>query len=392
MIKKIFFNKYLFSFVYLIICLFIFGYIKHFNIFTDIQLHVKLLITYLDYNSFPIPPLYYFCIYLISFFHADANSLMISSVIVLTIASLFKYKITLQYLNANSNIKYNAIFAFCLMFFFPIVFFYFNQNFWYLGKFTANIWHNSTTIFVFPFCLYLFFLSIQFFKKYSRFLFFKIIITIILILLIKPSFLFAFIPTFPLMFLFFEKKINIKTIYSLLISLIAFILLVFLKIIIYNVGEMDNIIYSQKSEIIIAPFKVFLLYTNNILFDVVSSFLFHVVIISFLYKKLMKDYHFIFAIALVLISLIIYFLLAEAGPRFKHGNFYWQVPISMFILNMVLTKHLIFFLYQKQTKTINCKKLNSLFFKKIILTLLFLIHFFSGVFYLFRLIWHHKYY
>ncbi len=75
----------------------------------------------------------------------------------------------------------------------------------YLGKTVSNVWHNSTIIFLFPFALILFWEEYKIIYKKGYCNKGKILLVFILVVLnalIKPSFLFVFIPASLFLILF----------------------------------------------------------------------------------------------------------------------------------------------------------------------------------------------
>lgn len=68
----------------------------------------------------------------------------------------------------------------------------------YLGRTPSVVWHNSTIIAVFPFAILLFWRQLRLFDSKDTSLFNKdvliVILLVVLNILIKPSFIFVFIP------------------------------------------------------------------------------------------------------------------------------------------------------------------------------------------------------
>lgn len=85
----------------------------------------------------------------------------------------------------------------------------------YLGTFTPNIWHNSTTIAVTPFAIFLFWLTCLFWessqtsKRQMAFIVFGMMGLVLVNLIIKPSFLFSYIPAVLLLAVFSQSLRNI---------------------------------------------------------------------------------------------------------------------------------------------------------------------------------------
>ena len=92
-----------------------------------------------------------------------------------------------------------------LIFVFSIPVGLFLSKSYYLGYFPANVWHNSTTMFVMPFAITLFLLSIQQLQHYSSKRFWWILVFILLNAFAKPSYLFIYFIVFPLFALYKYK-------------------------------------------------------------------------------------------------------------------------------------------------------------------------------------------
>lgn len=84
---------------------------------------------------------------------------------------------------------------------------------------------------------------------------------------------------------------------------------------------------SQESSIILAPFEVWHLYSDNILLSIFLANIFVITfsLIAFKYLSLRS----IFALIMFLISILIFILFAEEGFRFTHGNFFWSYELAM---------------------------------------------------------------
>lgn len=373
-------SKQLLLCAYVLVSALIFFLIIRRGIFTDIQLHIEILRFHLSNGAFPVPPLYYLTVYLfarmVPLFNFETASMF-----VLASACLWKYSLTVNYLNSG-KVQMSIVPVACLilMFFNPLVLPFSGGNY-YLGKFSSNIWHNSTTIFVFPFSIWLFIESGKFITNYSK----KRQISIILIasfltILSKPSILFPFVIAFPLSCLIFKKNWRQVAI-AIAISALVIFLLFLEKYILYNLNPLDSYYKNEHSEVVLAPFKVWLNWTNHPLVDILVSFAFLVIYSLARYRVLIKNREFVYSVFLLIGSIAIFFLLAEAGPRLYHGNFFWQVPISVFIIHMVVLKDLLSaYPILKINKSSKKKWLQFLFY------FLFSIHCLSGIAYVIRLL------
>ena len=384
--------KYLFPTVFCLILVTFFSLIFVLRINTDLQLHIKLLNNFKDIGEFPYPFLYYNFIEFFSkfFFFLNSNiALKISSVIVLTIACMLKYDFCYNYFKETIN-EYNEFnpqfkqgLIFILMFFFPIICFSLDESKWYLGKFTPTIWHNSTSIFAFPIGFLLFTTTIKNIDNISLKNFLNICILMIVLAISKPSYLFGFIPGIGLSYLFIKGlKINVNLFKIMFIVVLGLLIIFFTKYLVYEYSKLDQVFYqSSKSKIVIAPFKVWFTWVNHPIISILSSF--SIFIIAFFHwgKKLIKEPDIILSCFVLLCALLIFFLFAESGPRFTHMNLYWQIPISFFCLLCAVTKHLYQRLYLE-----NCKDFLKKSFKEKLLISSYLIHFASGIFYVFKIL------
>lgn len=255
---------------------------------------------------------------------------------------------------------------------FPFHLFALDGENWYMGKFSPNVWHNSTILFVRPFCLLLFKDAIHWLSHRDKKAFQKVLVWSLIILLSKPSFLFAFVPAFPLIDRIVKKKWNKA---SILYS-IAFLIGIFsLKFLIYDIPSTDLLKQSEeKVQVVVSPFSVFRFYSQAPLWEFVASFAFPLVVFILLGKELFTKLPVKFGVILAMVSMAIYFTFAETGYRFQHANFYWQIPISLSILYLVLADVVWNYYESIQGAQGNWKFLSIL--------IVFIGHVFSGVNYL----------
>lgn len=371
--------SHFFAFIILCFTLFFFSYAFKFLLRSDFKAHIFLYQDALEENQILIPPLYYWAIHALDYIIYYKYEFVLSAIFIMSISKVFTYYITKHYLSADQNSWPIAFIAFGLFLFMPIVNPFSEGEFWYLGKFTSNIWHNSTTIFVFPFSLLLYIFSMRWVRNPTKKHYLLTLSFGLLTLLAKPSFLFAFIPAFPLFVLMIEKKISKITLQSILLSSFLLGLIVIQKLILYDLESLRHQFYSLagKSEIGIAPFEVFLYYSENIGWDILSSFLFLGVTGILFRKNIRLDNEWIYILFLLFFGLSVYFLFVEKGSRIYDGNFYWQVPIVLYISHLFVTKKVIEAWYFNN-------QLNKWRFA--IFLCLFLCHTISGIAYLIRYI------
>lgn len=373
--------------VYILISFCIFYTIIYTRIGTDLQLHIKLLKDHLSQASFPNPPLYYFFIYILDIvFPSDFK---LSTVLVLTLASSFKYLLVEKYISKGNiqNDQFNFVktfFVFSLMFLAPIILYPLDGTRWYLGKFTSTIWHNSTTILMFPIAILMFMKCLELLRSVDNRKLIFIFFLGVLLILSKPSFLFALIPTLPLLYIIKTRRIN-KGFFKIMAVMGLILALIFIqKSLIYDKSELDKVVYNgEESTVIVAPFKVWLYWANNPLLSIISSFALLAFIVSSNFKLMIKNIEFKFASLLLVASLGIYFSLAENGPRMFHANFFWQVPVAFLICYMVVIK--IYLRYLRVTYA-NINSWHDINFKEYLIGAVYSMHFCSGLLYIVKLL------
>lgn len=368
------------------VCALVFSYMLYFYVGSDLHAHIQILVTFVEVGSIPTPPGYYTLVYLLHFVMPYNEGYALAAVVVLTAAAFFKFGISYKYLHTycpGLAVGRLTFFTWALMFFAPLTLFSLEGEYWYLGKFTPLIWHNSTSLLSYPFCILLFYYSIQYLERRENTLLMRIFITATIIVLIKPSFVFAFLPAFPLSILIIDKKWSSEVSKSLAlgIPLVAIILLE--KILIYNVNPIDSHLETGIIDGIgIRPFYLWLYYSESLLWDVVSSFLFPFFFILFYLKKLVKDPHVVFTTLLIVVALLIFFTLVETGSRMTDGNFFWQVILTLFMGYLVLTKHLLNLCFGATGDKRIQWRLN---YKNLLLLVLFFIHVVGGLAYTIRI-------
>lgn len=369
----------------------VFFYILYKQIPTDIGAHTQILLQFLEEGSFPTPPVYYALVYGFHFLLPYKEGFGLAAWAVLTAAAFLKYIWTLRYLKkycSEINSEYLNSIALGLMFFAPITLIAYEGDYWYLGKFTSLIWHNSTSLLSLPFCILLFYFTVQYLESRKQDWLWKLLGISVLIILIKPSFIFAFLPAFPLAILIIDKKWSADVLKSLAVGIPLVVLIMVEKIFIYNISPIDSHLETGiLTGVGIRPFYVWLYYSEFLVWDVVSSFLFPFFFIVFYFKQLIKDPHAVFSALLIVIALLIYFTVVETGARMMDGNFFWQVILTLFMGYLVLCKHLLINYFGENPIFVVRQGLTL---KNKFLLVLFFLHVIGGVTYTARIIITHS--
>lgn len=343
---------------------------------TDIEIHLEQILEInLKNKEYPPNFLYYLTVSFFSGFTTNPSILSLVAIILLSAATAVKYLISKKiiYFLASKDCVPNkqmvVSIAILLMICFSIPDFIFLNRF-YLGKFVPNIWHNSTTIFLFPFALWLFWEQLAVLMNPNKLVKKKIILISILMVIntiIKPSFLLPFIPV-SLIFIFLYHKKWLLNITPFIIGLIAICVLYFY---IYSL-QLGNIEEATNTIAISSPFlalsKWIPLWYLPISF--IMSFAFPLAVFIIYNKQILKYPPFVFASTLTLFGLFISAFLIEEGPRKFHCNFMWQNVICTYLLFLTTVA----FLFPKISNT-KSKKL------KIIISI-FGLHVIGGVVYI----------
>ncbi len=287
---------------------------------------------------------------ILSFFSSNISHTINAICVLLAGASLFRFflaqkeisQIGLYENNKNKNYGISVLAALSLLFIssipIPVLF---KEGYLYLGTFVPNVWHNSTTILLFPFAILLFIESFKQLKSYNPKRNYLLIALIFINIFIKPNFFMAFACTYPLIMLH-RYKFS-KTFWSSLIPIIAgavFLILEFLAIYIFADTRIET---EEKSSIGICFMCLFR--ANGSYLDLpismIFSLLFPLVYTIWNYKKLKGNLRYWYAIYLLIPAFLIYLLLVEEGPTKWHGNFYWQIIICVWLCFFEALKSLI---------------------------------------------------
>lgn len=336
-------NKYIDVFLVFIFSGIVFTYILY-QIGTDIYAHIN-YIKQINTKNLLYPPnfLYYLIVNILSGFSNISFLMNISAILCLSFAASAKYMISKKIINKlNKNLSEKSVTIFALILFFcfaipdPFSIFIFDKL--YLGHFVPTVWHNSTTIFVFPFAVLLFWKQLQVFYKPNKLNkndTFIICILVLLNVLIKPSFLFCYVPVTFLFLIFIYKKKPLKEfVFSVIPIFFAAILLVLQYFLIYKLNLVNFQGSDVKSGVVLSlPFEALSNWIPKwyIPISLIFSLLLPLVTIYF-YKEIIKYKPFLYSLVLTIVAIFISAFIIETGPRANHGNFTWQAIICVYLL------------------------------------------------------------
>ncbi len=359
-----------------VFCLGFFSYLI-INISTDITTHIE-QIRRINANvaHYPANFLFYFIVNLLSAF-SQVKILNFVTVIVLSAAAVLKYSLSKHFIlsvnpaiNEEINWRKKAkLITVTLALFFcfaiPDPFSLFVLKKMYLSKFVPMVWHNSTTIFLFPFAILLFWKQLNMFNAKNDIAVKDIIIINILVivnLLIKPSFIFAYAPVTFFFLLNKNATGNFKSLIIKLTPLFTTLLVLTLQYYFIYVRQ-DGSFFYEKSELAIGtPFQFLLGFVPGWFIPFSFIFSYALVIIAVVnYKEILSYTPFRYALALTVFAIFISAFIIETGPRALHGNFLWQNVICTYLLFLVTIAFLTPKLINKQSWNVKDKLTVGLF-------------------------------
>ncbi len=358
------------------------------DISTDIQAHIEFVKNIQNGTNLPPNFLFYCSVLLCSFFSSSTSVLLQTAVVILSFSIFFKFYFSLKFIghsNASSSktlleqdyIPALFIAMLCFSFAIPNPF----SISFYLGQTPPNIWHNSTIIFLMPFAILLFWKSAQHIENPTKKSLIGIFILVFLNAIIKPSFLFVFIPAFAIIS-FVKNKISKILFFNLIPVFFAGILILLQFLLIFVMD--DNSIYerAEKSSVFISPFEIWSYFSKNIPVSILISISFPIAISVAYFKKLKNKLEFQYSWLCYFIAITIFALVVESGPRKYHLNFSWQNIVCSYLLFLVTGKLWI-------NQLIKRKKLLKV---DLFILGLFFLHFLSGMAYIIRLFLRNTYY
>jgi hypothetical protein len=327
-----------------IFCIFLFSFILQ-NVTTDISEHLEHIIAINDHKkSYPPNFAFYLLINILSGFSSKIPLMNGITIIILSGAVIAKYILSKKMLYAlgkdsikNYDYKNITLMSMLLFFCFPIPdsFAVFVLDKMYLSRIPPTIWHNSTTIMVFPFALLLFWKQYQVLNtnKTSNKTILSLNVLVCVNIIIKPSFTFVYVPVTFLLLLYklktYSKKERILHITPILTAILMIILQYYL---IYQIG-MGTFQTKESSVSLGIPFTFFSLWvpTWYIPISFLLSFLFPL-FMMIAYKEIFRYQPFLYSLYLLIFGVLVSAVFIESGPRMTHGNFMWQNIFCTYLL------------------------------------------------------------
>jgi hypothetical protein len=324
---------------------FVFATAFHANWISDLGAHVSTVKAMLASHTIPGYPLYFGLLAVLVGFQSSTSALNVAAVGVLGVAVAAKYVISAwialretkaQGLRLRVSGEWGLVLLLALL---PFAF-SLPTNHIFLGQEPPNVFHNSTTIFLMPFALLLFYFSAQYLRTSAPRWLYASAGLAALNVLAKPSFVFAVVVVLPIAALIrFRGSRELWRAWGL--TAFMALLLVCQYLYIYKTGSEDQLreaaglTSTVPSHVRIDPFHVWSFYSASIPLSFLASFAFPLVAVA-VYGRRLWEYDLVrYAFALLGVSLVIFILFTETGSRELDGNFGWQVIISSYIAFLV---------------------------------------------------------
>ena len=381
--------------LFILFNLIVFSFITN-NVETDIEEHLQHIVN-INANVTNYPPnfLFYYLANILSLFSSNLKLLYWSTILLLSTSNTLRFyisKLIIKKLSKNNGFKLKPFqltvlgLLLFICFGIPDYFNLFEFKKLYITRIVSNVWHNSTLILLFPFAFLLFFKQYQVLENplKSKHLDLVIITFLVLInIIIKPSFVFVYIPVTLIFLLKIMLSLGFRKIAYLFLPIILgslFLLIQYLMIYKFQIGSIQSDEVSQV--IIVKPFKYYLYWMPDWYLPIMFLFSYTLPFFSIILKpKILKYKPFLYALCMSIFGLLISIFVMESGPRQWHGNFMWQNIICsslLFLTNVIFLN------------TYYLKK-NNMSAKLKFLIGIFMLHCVSGVIYLFKIYHTHMY-
>ncbi|RZW08662.1 MAG: hypothetical protein EX266_05270 [Rhodobacteraceae bacterium] len=210
---------------------------------------------------------------------------------------------------------------------------------YFLGNIPPNVWHNSTTIFLMPLALSAFVLQVRDFDEASTRRVPAIMVLIVIGIVVKPSFFFAYAPA-TLVWLAFASRQAGQLIKGSVPIIAGGVVTGVLYVLIYHLQQ--GSLHDQASGVSIGPFAVWsrVMPAAEIPLAIIASFLAPLTYIVLGFRPNRTTFVGYAALLMGFATLIFVFVV-ETGPRATHGNFFWQTVVCSYLLHTVLAADLL---------------------------------------------------
>jgi hypothetical protein len=306
---------------------------------SDITAHFQLAATYAEQGYWFTYSIYYPLIYIFTL-GGNQDLVQVSSFILLTILTAIKAGTALHFarkLIANERLA--QIVGFTYVFAMPIVN-PFQPDDAYLGQFSANVWHNSTTIMASIFVLPAFWFGVGMLGVSTKrsTIFFSL--SLLGLVASKPSYAMALIPvlgTIAIWNALIDRQSNsAKRLYLLTIAVAPSIILLVFEYLVVFFGTVRD-----EGSIALVPFALWNAYSTNLPLSLILSLAGPIAVVwAYGLRESVRDRYIAVAGATLFVAISQYILLAGIGPDGAvdtAGNWTWGVIPAMGVVFFVCT-------------------------------------------------------
>jgi hypothetical protein len=247
----------------------------------------------------------------------------------------------------------------------------------YLGQWSANTWHNPTTLLVKPIALCsmvgVYFLISK--NPISEKIKFRIALSILFALGIwaKPSFAITFYPALALFMILYYGK-DLKLLFTIFIVMFPAAILLVIQYVQTYYAELNSTT-DLKDNIIFSPFAVIHYFSPNAFVSFLLATLFPIAVFIADYANAKKN-RLLILVWFNLFSAYFFVSMFAEKIKFTQANFAFGYNLALFFLFIFSFIHFINFI--KSKKDFRSQLISSL------LMLIFFLHLFSGVYSYFR--------
>lgn len=341
----------------------------------EFQNHISLLRQFvfnpLSYET--VHPGFHCVTYAIS--RLSGLSLLYSGVVLLSFTVLITSAMIMKLLRHSLQKKYSEYFLFFITFLLltltSIYLPFFNINI-YLGQWSGNFYAVPTQVFVKPFALTAFLMYVSFLKnrqKQKSKVFMLMIITVMTAsVLVKPNFVFSFMPTVAV-YLLLKKNKNIRFMFKTVLLFLPTIIVLLLQF-------YGNFIVGTGRGISFTFFDVWKEYSPNILVSIVLAIAFPLTVLLARFNRLLNNEYLILSWIFLFFGIIQFIFMAE-NAHFFAANFSWSYSLGLWFVFIFSTIEYFIWLCENRMNKRNNYPLT-------IATLMLALHFLSGLIYLLK--------
>lgn len=330
------------------VCMLVIFYVIMYYMISDLPLHAGIAREKLrEHGLLRGNFLFYLMANFLAGFAGYLTPIKLAIVFLLALANTIKYAVVRDEFSRRYSLCQSRFFSLALLvvFIIPVLYvldkmnclpkeggywdyMYCNLMYWY---YVPNVWHNSTVIFLMPFAIVSYFLSVRQFESFDKKRNGWITLFVVVGTLVKPSFFFIyFLAYFVMMFARYRFS---KEFFLSLFPLFAGCLCVLYVYLSVFEGSDDNQVAISVMPVINhwKPYALF--FVISMAFPVVFSLCYR--------KEIIKDKEFWFVLMMLIVAVGIYWCCHETGSRADHGNFWWQTVVTMWFVYYYMLKVII---------------------------------------------------